>query len=277
LQRRHYSARTLDRYTLDLGVCFAASDQPLEGISFRDVDRFIDAQHQQGLAPATINRRLYAVKHFFDFLNDPQLIGANPVKPSHVLRRSRALPRALSKEQLEPLFAQIQHPMDKALFLLMLRCGLRVSEVAHLTLKDIDWSQQAVRVDQGKGRKDRLVYLSADAVVNLRECLKLRPSCVPGESVFWNQKRPHCALSIKAIQKKMERYAKAAGIAASCHQLRHTFASNLLEQGAEIVSIKELLGHASIASSERYAKVSNQKVKQVYVQTMKKVLQQSKV
>jgi site-specific recombinase XerD len=277
LPRRHYSPHTLDSYTLDLQVFFAASDQPLERISFREVDRCIDAQHQQGLSPATINRRLYALKHFFDFLNDHQVVGAIPVKPSHLLRRSRALPRTLSTEQLESLFAQIQHPMDKALFLLMLRGGLRVSEVAQLTLQDIDWSQQAVLVEQGKGRKDRRVYLSADAVASLRECLQQRPSGVPGDAAFWNQKRPSRTLSVKAIQKKMARYAKAAGVVASCHSLRHTFASNLLEQGAEIVSIRELLGHASISSSERYAKASNQKVKQEYLRTMKNVLQRSKV
>jgi integrase/recombinase XerC len=178
---------------------------------------------------------------------------------------------------VEQLFTQIQHPMDHALFLLMLRGGLRVSEVARLKLGDIDWPKQALLMAQGKGRKDRRVYLSADAIASLRECLKRRPTMVPGDYVFGNQKRPTRGLSIKAIQKKMARYVKAAGIAASCHHLRHTFASNLLEQGAEIVSIRELLGHASITSSERYAKVSNQHVKQVYVKTMRKILQQSKV
>lgn len=100
---------------------------------------------------------------------------------------------------------------------------------------------------------------------------------MPGDLVFWNRKRPSRPLSVKAIQKKIQRYAKAAGITASCHSLRHTFASNLLEQGAEIVSIRELLGHASISSSERYAKLSNQHVKQEYLRTMKRVLQRSKV
>jgi hypothetical protein len=93
---------------------------------------------------------------------------------------------------------------------------------------------------------------------------------VPEGLVFWNQKRPHCTLSAKGIQKKMERYAKAAGLKASCHRLRQTFASNRLETGAEIISITELMGHASVKSSERYAKLSNQRVKQVYQQTIRK-------
>jgi site-specific recombinase XerD len=277
LQRRNYSAHTLNNYTLDLQLFFAAIDRPMNQVSFRDIDGFIDQQHHQGLAPTTVNQRLYALRHFFDFLIEQQVADANPIKPSHVLKRARTLPRALAKERLEQLFAQIHHPMDRALFLLMLRSGLRVSEVAQLKVRDLDWSQQALLIEQGKGRKDRRVYLAADAVASLHACLQQRPSDVPGDVVFWNQKRPSRPLSVKAIQKKIQRYAKAAGITASCHSLRHTFASNLLEQGAEIVSIRELLGHASISSSERYAKLSNQHVKQEYLRTMKRVLQRSKV
>jgi integrase/recombinase XerD len=277
LQRRNYAAHTLDSYMLDLQLFFTCIDTPLHGISFREIDRFIDQQHQQGLASTTINRRLYSLKHLFDFLIEYRIVDVNPVKPSHMLRRGRTLPRALSKEHIEQLFAHIHSAMDRTLFLLMLRCGLRVSEVVHLKVSDIEWTQQALRIEQGKGRKDRRVYLSADAVASVRECVQRRPSGVPGDAVFWNQKRPSRALSVKAIQKKMARYANAAGIVASCHSLRHTFASNLLEQGAEIVSIRELLGHASITSSERYAKVSNQKVKQEYIRTMKKVVRRSKV
>jgi site-specific recombinase XerD len=277
LQRRNYAAHTVDRYTLDLQLFSAHLDKPLAKISFRDIERFMDQQHQQHLTPAPINRRVYALKHFFDFLLEHHMGSINPVKPSHVLRRGRTLPRALPSAQLDQFFAHIRPPMDRARFLLMLRCGLRVSEVARLTVRDIDWTQHALLIEQGKGRKARRVYLSGDAVAGLRECLRHRPSSVPGEAVFWNQKRPTRPLSVKAIQKKMERYAKAAGIVASCHQLRHTFASNLLEQGAELVSIRELLGHASITSSERYAKVSNQRVQQVYVKTMRKIIQQSKV
>jgi site-specific recombinase XerD len=178
---------------------------------------------------------------------------------------------------VKALFAQITHPMDQALFGLMMRCGLRVSEVVTLTLQDIAWEQGALRIEQGKGRKDRYVYLSSDTVASLQACLALRPGGIPGDAVFWNRKRPRQSLSIKAIQKKMERYAQAAGVEATCHQLRHTFASNLLEHGAEIVTIKDLLGHESVHSSERYARVSNRKIKQEYMKTMRKVLQHSKV
>jgi site-specific recombinase XerC len=146
---------TLESSTLDFQGFFAGNDAPLERISCREVDRCIDALHQQGFSPATINRRLSALKHVFDVLNDQPRGGTTPVKASHGWRRSRALPRALSQEPLAPLLSKIQHHRDKALFLLMLRCGLRVSEVAQLTLKDIDWSRQAVLVEQGKGRKNR--------------------------------------------------------------------------------------------------------------------------
>jgi integrase/recombinase XerD len=159
LQRRNYSAATRDSYTLDLQLFFAEINKAPDHVTFRDVDLFIDRQYQRGLGPATINRRLYALKHFFDFLLERQLVSGNPIKPSHVLRRARTLPRALAQEQVDQLLAQMQHPRDRALFLLMLRCGLRVSEVARLKLRDIDWAQQAVLIEQGKGRKDRRVYL----------------------------------------------------------------------------------------------------------------------
>jgi integrase/recombinase XerD len=278
LHMRNYSPHTIENYGRDLRLFFAPLDKAPSAVSWRDVEGFIQQQRQAHLAAATINRRLNALKHFFEYLvMEDQTCASNPVKPSHFLRRGRPLPKPLAQDQVRALFAQITHPMDHALGLLMLRCGLRVSEVARLRLEEIDWAQQSLRIDQGKGRKDRLVYLSPDALAALRTCLAARPTVVPEGLVFWNQKRPHRALSSKGIQKKMERYARAAGIKASCHSLRHTFASNLLEAGAEVISIKELLGHASIKSSERYAKLSNQRVKQVYQQTMRKVIAKTRV
>jgi site-specific recombinase XerD len=277
LERRQFSMHTVASYTLDLRLFFAPVAVPLAQVSFREVDQFVEHQHQYGRSWATINRRLNALKHFFDFCLDQQLVEGNPVKPSHFVRRGRPLPKALSREQVQRLFAQIDHPMDRALFLVMLRCGLRVSEVAQLKLEHIDWEQQALHIEQGKGRKDRRVYLSPDAVASVQQCLAQHPGEQAQGYVFWNRKRQAQPLSVKAIQKKMERYTKAAGITASCHSLRHTFASNLLEHGAEVVTIRDFLGHSQIASSERYAKVSSQKIKHEYMRTMQKILKQGQV
>lgn len=278
LKARNYSPHTIENYGRDLRLFFAGLNKELHLISWRDVDHFVQRQARAQLTATTINRRLNAIKHFFDYLvTEQQSLNINPVKPSQFLRLGRPLPKKLSQEQVKQLFAQIESPMDHALCLLMLRCGLRVSEVANLKRSNIDWEQKSLLVEQGKGRKDRVVYLSSDVITELKACLDLRPDFVPDDLFFWNQKRSSRALSSKGIQKKVERYAKAAGINTSCHNLRHTFASNLLEEGAEVVSIKELLGHSSIGSSERYAKLSNQRVKQIYLQTIKKVVEKTRV
>ena len=277
LERRNYASHTVESYCLDLSLFFADRPRLPATITHQDVEDFVESHQVQNLAPTTINRRLHALKHFFDFLLEERQVLGNPVKSSHFAREGRPLPRALTMAQIQALFGQMKHPMDRSLFGLMLRCGLRVSEVVALKRRHIDWDQDALLIEQGKGRKDRRGYLCADAAEMLREALALRPKGVPGDAVFWNRKRPTVPLKDKAIQKKIERLAKAAGIEASCHSLRHTFASNLLENGAELIAIKDLLGHASVTSSQRYARLSNQKVKEEYLRTMNKVIRQNKV
>jgi site-specific recombinase XerD len=98
LERRQFSAHTIASYTCDLRLFFLEVAVPLAQVSFRDVDQFVDQQHQHGRAWATINRRLNALKHFFDFCLDQQWVVGNPVKPSHFVRRGRPLPKALSRE-----------------------------------------------------------------------------------------------------------------------------------------------------------------------------------
>jgi site-specific recombinase XerD len=262
---------------MDLRLFFAAVTVPLAYVSFREVDQFVETQQQHSRSWATINRRLNALKHFFAYCLDQQRITGNPGKPSHFVRRGRPLPTARSREQVQRLFAQLDHPLDRALLLVMLRGGWRVSEVAQLKLEQIAWEQQALTMVQGKGRKARRVYLSPDAVASVRQCLEQHPGARAQGYVFWNRKRQTRPLSVKAIQKKMERYAKAAGLTASCHSLRHTFASNLLEHGAEVVAIRDFLGHSQLRSSERYATISRQKSKPEYRRTMPKMLKQGPV
>jgi integrase/recombinase XerD len=167
----------------------------------------MDQQYAQGLAATTLHRCLHALQHFFDYRLERRRIAGNPVKPSHMVRRGRPLPKSLSQDQVQQLCAPLHHPLDKALFWRRLRCGLRVSEVVHLTMDDSDWTQQAMRLVPGQGRQDRRVSSSPDAVTTLRTCLTLRPTQAVGTSVCWQQKRPQRPLSMTAVQTKMERYA----------------------------------------------------------------------
>src|SRR6266446_5582957 len=180
LARRQFSTHTVASYTIDLRLFFAEIAVPLARVSFHEVDQFVERQHQHGRAWATINRRLNALKHFFDFCLDQQWVAGNPVKPSHFVRRGHPLPKALAGEQVQRLFAQI------------------------------DWVQPALHIVQGKGRKDRRVYMSPDLVASLHDCLAQHPGDPAQGYVFWNRKRPQQSLSVKAIQKKIERYAKTA-------------------------------------------------------------------
>jgi site-specific recombinase XerD len=176
LQRRNYSPHTVDNYGRDLRLFFTYVAKEPCTVSGRDVTAFIAHQRTAQRTATTINRRLNALQHFFAYLaTERQTLGSNPVKPSHFLRRGRPLPKGLSPEQVRRLFAQITHPLDQALYLLMLRCGLRVSEVARLTPAALDWEQQSLRIMQGKGRKDRIVYVAPDVLAALRTCGEVRP------------------------------------------------------------------------------------------------------
>jgi integrase/recombinase XerD len=228
VERRQCSAHTLGSDTLDLRRFFTTVAVPLAQVSCRAVDEFVAPQHQHGRSWATITRRLNALKHFFALCLDQQRMGGNPVKPSHFVRRGRPLPTALAREQIQQRLAPIDHPMDRALLLVMLRCGRRVSEAAQLKLAHLDWAQQALHGMQGKGRQERRVSLSPDAMARVQQCLVPHPGERAKGDVFWHRTRQGQPLSVKAIQKQRERSAKAAGIMARCHSLRPTLAANRL-------------------------------------------------
>jgi site-specific recombinase XerC len=205
LERRQFSAQPLASYPRDLRLFFPEVAGPLAQGSVREVDPFVAHQHQQSRAWATITRRRNALKHFCDFCLDQQCVRGNPVKPSHFVRRGRPLPKALSREQVQRLFAQSAQPMDRALFLVMLRCGLRVSEAAQLKLDHIDWEPQARHSVPGQGRKARRVSLSPEALARIPRCLERHPGERAHGDGFWHCKRQAQPRAVKAIQTKRER------------------------------------------------------------------------
>jgi len=274
LKRKNYSAHTVKNTINRLKHFIVWLPVPLEQTGYEQVKRYIEMLMNKRRSPVTINCHLASIRGFFDYLYDEgQLCIANPVKKGCGVRVSHPLPRYLKEEQLDKLFAVIKRLRDRAMFMLMLRCGLRVEEVAKLSMEALDLSSRRIRVESGKGQKDRIVYISGDAQEALSRYLRIR-CAVRCRNVFVVEKGP-CRgkpLSVRGIQKRMEYYARKAKLRASCHQLRHTMATQMLNADAPLVSIQDLLGHNWIMTTQRYCKVSNLKVQRDYHLAMERIV-----
>jgi site-specific recombinase XerD len=274
LKRRNYSPHTVKYYLNVLKQFVLWLNVPLEQAGVDTIEDWIDYLHQKRLQPASINLYLAIIRVFYNYLKYEEKIKlTNPVRANCRLRVPKPLPRALREEQIDQFFDVIKSKRDWAMFRLMLRCGLRVEEVANLSLGDIDIKGRRIMVVDGKGGKDRVVYISDDAVDGLIAYLKLR-SHRRVKKVFLVEKGDYKGqpISVRGIEKRMEYYAKKSGLKISCHHLRHTMATQLLNADAEVVSIQDLLGHNWISTTERYCKVSNVKVKRDYFNAMEKIL-----
>jgi site-specific recombinase XerD len=250
---------------------------PIETVDYHKVAEYTDHLLGKRLKPKTINCHLACIRTFYDYLHHEEEIKvANPVKKGSTLRMPKPLPKHLRDEQVVILFSAIRKPRDQAMFKVMLRCGLRVEELAHLTIADLDLRRNRIFVRNGKGGKDRVVYVSKDAYDALVGYLRVRePS--RSKKLFLVEKGPYKGkpISVRGIQKRMERYARKTGIKVSCHHLRHTMATQLLNAEAEVVTIQDLLGHSGISTTERYCTVSNVKVMRDYFKAMELIIQRT--
>ena len=267
LKRRNLARYTIRNYLNNLELFLAWLKVPLEQATHQDVSAYTEFLLERRKHPKTINCQLSTIRSFYDFLHHEE--GVPVPKP---------LPRYLKDEELERLFAQIKTPRDRAMFMLMLRCGLRVAEVAALTIDAIDQKRRKIFVQSGKGRKDRVVYLSSDALQALTDYLKVRPAS-SSRHVLLAGKGPHRgkSISVRGIQKRIEYNRSKIGMAASCHHLRHTMATQMLNADADLATIQDLLGHSKITTTQRYCKVANIKVERDYNKAMEVVMQKNRL
>ena len=252
-------------------------DVPIEQVGPHNILAYVDYLLYRRLSPKTINCHLDTIRCFYYYLiEEEQLRIDHPVKRGYALRLSQPLPRYLKDEEVDRLLKAIRGHRDRAMFMLMLRCGLRVDEVANLTMDALDLSRGQVFVYNGKGGKDRIVYISDDTYATLKAYLRNRRSNRP-KKVFLVERGVYKGkpISVRGIQKRMETYARKAGVKASCHKLRHTMATQLLNADADLVTIQDLLGHSRIRTTQRYARVSNLKVQRDYYKAMTTVMERT--
>lgn len=277
LRRKNYSSHTIKNYLNRLKHFLVWLPVPVELAEPVHVKHYIDTLLEKRLGPQTINGHLVAIRGFYYYLLDEEELAiANPAVRGLALRLPDPLPRHLQDHQIASFFGAITKKRDLAMFMLMLRCGLRVEEVAKLTLGAIDYGRNQIMVRCGKGAKDRIVFINIDAADALASYLQIRPTTTE-QRVFLVEKGVYTGkpISVRGIQKRIEYYSKKSGIPVSCHQLRHTMATTLLNAGADVVTLQYLLGHRRIKTTMRYARLSNQKARNDYHLTMTKVEERS--
>jgi len=273
LKRKNYSTHTLKSYMSILDHFMRRLTVPLLEVTRKEIGLYVDDLIRERRRPKTITCHLQTIRLFFDYLiNEEGRSMVNPITRIS-LRLPQPLPRHLKDDQVRRLFAVIKDLRDRAMFILMLRCGLRVQEVAQLTVDALECQRRQIFVFKGKGGRDRVVYMSEDARSALLAYLEKRSSKAKG--LFLVQKGPMrgTPLSVRGIQKRIEYYARKSDLNVSCHRLRHTMATQLLNADADLATIQDLLGHGQITTTQRYCRVANLKVQRDYYKAMQIVLQ----
>jgi site-specific recombinase XerD len=280
LLRRAVAANTRQAYALDAGQ-FAgwATGRGLEpgSISVRDLRRYLAVLAERGNSPTTIARKLAALRGMFRVQVQMEARQDNPAELLHSPKRPRRLPRVLKPAEVAALLDRIpgDGPLqlrDRALFELAYGSGLRAQELVSLPLDALDFDSETVRV-LGKGGKTRLVPVGEHARQALERYLaRGRPQLIGAgdpEPMLFVSKSGR-ALSTSDVRRRLRGWARAAAgqspalVDAHPHALRHSFATHLLEGGADLRAIQELLGHASISTTQVYTRVESSRLRSAY-------------
>jgi integrase/recombinase XerC len=278
LLARSMAERTRRAYGVDLGQFVewarAGSLQPAE-VRHRDVRRYGAGLSSDGAAAATVARKLAAVRGLFDFLVRTEQVGQNPADLVSSPKREQKLPRVLSGEQVRSLLERIpaRTPLqlrDRAMLELAYSCGLRCEEIVNLDRGSFDFETEQLRV-LGKGSKERLLPVGEPAQRALRSYLDRGRHALASDSretaLFLSKSGRR--LSNSDVTRRLGLWVREAALAAgvSPHALRHSFATHLLEGGADLRTIQELLGHASISTTQVYTRVDAARLREAYAAT----------
>ncbi len=272
---RRLSPHTLNAYARDLkaleGYC-EREQLELASIDSFAIRRFAAACHRKGASPRSLARRLSAVRRFFAYLVSEGVLKSNPAVHVQAPKPSRRLPATLDADQVAKLLAiegdDELTARDRAMLELLYSSGLRLAELVGLDLIDLDLDDRSVRVT-GKGNKTRVLPVGRLAVAALKDWLKRRAEVArPDEqAVFISQRGTRIAP--RTVQQRLNAWAKRQGssLRVHPHMLRHSFATHLLESSRNLRAVQELLGHASISTTQVYTHLDFQHLAQIYDQS----------
>lgn len=275
LRARGSAERTRRAYGVDLGGFSEWSQEQGLGpadVRYRDVRRFGAGLSNAGAAPATVGRKLAAVRGLYGYLVRVEKVGSNPAELVSSPKRSEKLPHVLTTEQMRSLLERIpaRTPLelrDRAMLELAYSCGLRCEEIVNLDVGALDFETEQLRV-LGKGSKERILPVGEPAQRAVRRYLDKGRRALgvnPRENALFLSKSGR-RLSNSDVTRRLGLWTREAALAAgvSPHSLRHSFATHLLEGGADLRTIQELLGHASISTTQVYTRVDAARLRDTY-------------
>jgi integrase/recombinase XerD len=256
LRLRNYSSRTIETYVGRI-VCFARHfGRSPELLGPDEVRQFQLHLLGRGVSWSSFNQAVCALRFLYGTtLGRPEQLPLIPYG-----KRAKKLPSVLSPEEVARLLEAAPPPRDRLLLQVAYGCGLRLSELTHLRVTDIDSARMVIHVRQGKGGKDRLVPLSQRLLDELRAYWRL---CRPRTWLFPGR-RPDRPMTGSNVQRRFGHLVKRVGLTKRCsmHTLRHSYATHLLEAGVDLLTLKALLGHTSLQTTARYLHVSSQRLRQ---------------
>ncbi|HJS43739.1 MAG TPA: tyrosine recombinase XerC [Gemmatimonadales bacterium] len=280
-KERNDSPHTVKAYARDLEA-FAAFCRDYYGgpWTWAGVDRlavrgFLAAEQRRGVAKRSVARALSALRTFYRFLNATRGLEVNPARAARTPKLERTLPAYLDRAEMDMLFAEAEaragaggfrEARDLAMLEMFYSSGMRLSELAGLNDADVDLVSDQVKL-RGKGKKERIVPVGSRARAALRTYLQYRDRLFRGaHAVFVNQRGRR--ISARGIQLAMKQLfaTLARGTQLHVHALRHSFATHLLDAGADLRSVQELLGHASLGTTQVYTHTSVERLRKVYQQ-----------
>ncbi len=249
-------------------------DQMLASVDVNAVRAYLAFLSEKQYSKATVARKLATLRSFYKFLVKRNIIGSNPVLPIRTPKQEKKLPRFLEYEEVKRLLET--PPMDswlgardRAILETLYSTGIRVSELVSLNMDDIDFLGEVVHV-RGKGKKERIAPISSSALQVIQHYMEFRNKRAQSNSNFDSKvlfvNKHGRRLSTRSVRRKMDKYLKMAGLdpAISPHTLRHSFATHMLNNGADLRSVQELLGHQSLSTTQIYTHLSTTRLKEVY-------------
>ena len=275
---RHYSSHTIKSYSDDVVQFFQLSDlkdHDLSLVTVNHIRSWIIVLKKKVFSAKTINRKISALKTFFSFCKREEYININPFLQIKTLKESKRLPSVISESALENLFSldgiftnDFKGIRDRLIIEVFYQCGIRLHELVNLKLSDYDAQKKQLTI-LGKRNKERIIPLINDLGDLLDTYIDLRADMVADQSIsFLFISNSGQKTYPKMIYRSVNHYLSLVSSSQkkSPHILRHAFATHLLNRGADLNAIKDLLGHTTLLSTQVYTQVSSQKIKKVYKQ-----------